>query len=389
MSGTSVLGVEQSATGSMGPSPNASGGAATSMLAYHLGHAHARSSSPSREGSVPGSRWRSRRSPGWCGSSSRPCTATTRSSTTQPWSPPSKRAGVVFVERHRRGAAGRADHAVGARLGARGGGRRRRQGRRHGRRGVPARHQGPPRGEADGRPRASTSSTSATKATTRPSAPSPRRPSAVTLIDPESGSRRLHPGRPGAGRPARPDHPRHVRVGGGARRMPRERYPDAVDRPQERPLLRHHQPPDGGAASGRTMHADPRRRFGELLEHPGAGAGGPQRRGRGPSGRRSRRRRPGLARRTRRGRRHRRSLGARPAGPGRHRRRRPDRGGRARQVTDGGRVLPASAVAAQVRPDAPGARRRCRTRAGRRARPGPIEHDREWGATEALELLEV
>ena len=39
-------------------------------------------SSPRPEASAPGSRWRSRRSRGWCGPSSRPCTATTRSSTT-------------------------------------------------------------------------------------------------------------------------------------------------------------------------------------------------------------------------------------------------------------------------------------------------------------------
>ena len=41
-----------------------------------------RCSSPNRAASAPASRWRSRRWRGWCGPSSRPCTATTRSCTT-------------------------------------------------------------------------------------------------------------------------------------------------------------------------------------------------------------------------------------------------------------------------------------------------------------------
>ncbi len=41
---------------------------------------------PAAAASAPGWRWRSRRSPGWSGSSSRPSTATTRSSTTGSWS---------------------------------------------------------------------------------------------------------------------------------------------------------------------------------------------------------------------------------------------------------------------------------------------------------------
>ena len=44
-----------------------------------------RSCWPRRGASAPAWRWRSRPWPGWCGSSSRPCTATTRSSTTS-WS---------------------------------------------------------------------------------------------------------------------------------------------------------------------------------------------------------------------------------------------------------------------------------------------------------------
>ncbi len=54
--------------------------------------------SPSRGASAPASRWRSRRSRGWCAPSSRPCTATTRSSTTGSWSTASASLGVVFVD---------------------------------------------------------------------------------------------------------------------------------------------------------------------------------------------------------------------------------------------------------------------------------------------------
>ncbi len=53
--------------------------------------------------------------------------------------------------RHRRGAPGSADHAVGPRLGSRGGGGGPGQRRLRGRRRVPAGHQGAPRGEGAGR----------------------------------------------------------------------------------------------------------------------------------------------------------------------------------------------------------------------------------------------
>ena len=54
--------------------------------------------------------------------------------------------------------------------------------------------------------------------------------------------------------------------------------------PQERPLLCHHQPPGSGSGSGRTVRADPGGRFGELVQHPGAGAGGPRERAWPPIG---------------------------------------------------------------------------------------------------------
>ena len=76
----------------------------------------------------------------------RPCTATTRSSTTSSIVERFEAQGVVFVDDIADVPPGSADHAVGPRLGA--GGRRRRRGARQLRRrlGVPARHQGPPRG---------------------------------------------------------------------------------------------------------------------------------------------------------------------------------------------------------------------------------------------------
>jgi hypothetical protein len=70
------------------------------------------------------SRWRSRPWRGWCGPSSRPCTATTRSSTTRSGGRALRGPGGGLRRRHRRGPAGPADHAVGPRLGPRGGRRR-------------------------------------------------------------------------------------------------------------------------------------------------------------------------------------------------------------------------------------------------------------------------
>jgi hypothetical protein len=101
---------------------------------------------PSPGASAPAWRWPSRPWRGWCGPSSRPCTATTRSSTTR-----------SSCERFEARASSSSttsprcprapDHAVGPRLGPRG--RRRGPGPRRlrGRFGVPAGHQGAPRGE--------------------------------------------------------------------------------------------------------------------------------------------------------------------------------------------------------------------------------------------------
>ena len=101
--------------------------------------------SPSRGASAPASRWRSRRWRGWCGRSSRPCTATTRSSTTSSSSSASSaRASCSSTTSPTCRRVARSCSRPTAR-------RRRsspppapRQLRR--RLGVPARHQGPPRG---------------------------------------------------------------------------------------------------------------------------------------------------------------------------------------------------------------------------------------------------
>ena len=110
-----------------------------------------RCSSPRPAASAPASRWRSRRWRGWCGPSSRPCTATTRSSTTswssiasRPWawsssttSPTCPTGAPIMLSAH-----GSAPEVVAAARAKR---------RLRGRLGVPARHQGPPRGAGAGR----------------------------------------------------------------------------------------------------------------------------------------------------------------------------------------------------------------------------------------------
>ena len=107
--------------------------------------------SPRRGASAPAWRWPSRRWPGWCGPSSRPCTATTRSSTTSSWSTASRTSAwcsSTTSPRCRQGAPlmlsahGSAPEVVAA---------ARADGRLRGRRRVPAGHQGPPRGEGAGR----------------------------------------------------------------------------------------------------------------------------------------------------------------------------------------------------------------------------------------------
>ena len=202
--------------------------------------------SPHPGASAPGWRWRSRPWPGWCGPSSRPCTATTRSSTTSSWSTASGTSGVVFVDDIAEVPAGPADHAVGPRLGARGRGRRPSQRRLRRRRRVPARHQGPPRGEGAG----------------RQGLPDrlrrPRGPRGGGRHD-GGGARRHPPGRDRWTRstPSPPStsrsrcSPRRRSSTATGRRWPRRdrgAVPRAVAAGPQRPLLRHHQPAVRAAA---------------------------------------------------------------------------------------------------------------------------------------------
>ena len=107
--------------------------------------------SPNRAGSAPAWRWRSRPWRGWSGSSSRPCTATTRSSTTGSSSTGSASSGVIFVDDIDDVPAGAplmlSAHGSAPEVVGRGAG----PGPVRGERGVPARHQGPPRGQGAGR----------------------------------------------------------------------------------------------------------------------------------------------------------------------------------------------------------------------------------------------
>ena len=126
----------------------------------------------------------------------------------------------AFRRRHRRCPGGQADHAVGPRLGTGGRGGRGGSGRRDGRRGLPPRHQGPSRGPADGGSglrrhlrrtcRARRSRWCRRRGAPRGHAGRPRRRPQGLLP---------HRRRPRG--PARPDHPRRLRVGERVWKKPR------------------------------------------------------------------------------------------------------------------------------------------------------------------------
>ena len=132
--------------------------------------------SPSRGASAPAWKWRSRRWRGWCGPSSRPCTATTRSSTTGSSSSGSASRAWCSSTTSTQCPGRRAAHVVGARLGTRSGCRgaaprplrRRTRCARSSPRCITRPRSAPARD--------SRSSTSATPATTRRSARSRSRP---------------------------------------------------------------------------------------------------------------------------------------------------------------------------------------------------------------------
>ena len=230
--------------------------------------------SPRPGASAPGSRWRSRRWPGWCGPSSRPCTATTRSSTTSWSSTASSDLGVVFVDDIAEVPDGPADHAVGPRLGARGRGR------------------GPASGAASwstpcarwsprsttrsrcGPARATASSTSATRATRRRSARWPSPPTPSTWSSRSTTSTRL------------PDFDQPVallaqttlshRDWAGVLDAAARALPRPVDAGPQRPVLRHHQPPGGADGDRPAVRRRRRHRLGQLVEHPGPREAGPR-----------------------------------------------------------------------------------------------------------------
>jgi hypothetical protein len=275
-------------------------------------------SSPNPRGSAPGSRWRSR--PGLDGPHVRrpPSTATTRSSTTSWWSSGSRRQGVVFVDDIARRAGGQPDHAVGPRLGARGRRRGPQRGSLRGRLGVPARHQGAPRGEgARGqglphrlrRPRGP-------RGGDRHDGGGPRRDHRVEI---GRGGRRAAAVRTSRLRCWR--RPRSRTATGRASPCASRAVPRRLDAGPQRPVLRHHEPPGGADGDGAPLRCRRRDRLGQLVEHPGArearSRGGMRARLPGQLGRRT-------ARRPRRHRRrHGRGLGSRGAGRRRARASRP------------------------------------------------------------------
>ncbi len=290
--------------------------------------------------SAPASRWPSRRWPGWCGPSSRPSTATTRSCTTSGSCERFQDLGVVFVDDIAEVPPRPPGHAERPRLGARGGGRGPGPGRLRGRRRVPAGHQGAPRGQGAGRqglpdrlrgprgprgggrhdgggPRGHPPG----RERRRRRAPSPTSTEPVALLAQTTLSHRDWAGR----------------ARGHPRALPRD-----VDAGPQRPVLRHHQPPVGAhgdrarAATRWSSSARPTR------PTPGRSRAWPAT----PAA-------PGCYRVNGAeelpddlhgiDRRHRRGLGPRGAGRGRHRPpgapRRRGRGGHHRR----GRVLPAAA----------------------------------------------
>ena len=212
--------------------------------------------------------------------SSRPCTATTRSSTTSSWSTGSSALGVVFVDDIADvpdgspimlSAHGSAPEVVAA---ARARGSYVVDSR------VPARHQGAPRGEGAGRQglphrlrrprgprgggrhdgrrarRRSTGSSRSPRSTALPQFDEP-----VALLAQTTLSHRDWAGVADADEAT---------------------LPGGVDARAQRPLLRHHQPPVGADGDGAPMRRDRRDRLGQLVQHPGAREAG--RRGRVPAG---------------------------------------------------------------------------------------------------------
>ena len=176
--------------------------------------------------------------------------------------------------RDRRRARGCAADVVGPRLRARSG-RGRARTRPSGReRGVPARHQGAPRGQGPRQqgvhgvvrgPRGPRRSHRHPRRRTR------RHAAGRTRARPRAGCR--HGARPVEGRALGPDHvvaPRLAGRDGGCART----VPHLVDRVARRPLLRHHQPPAGAARHRDACRCHRGDRERQLVEHHRTHEGG-------------------------------------------------------------------------------------------------------------------
>ena len=207
------------------------------------------------------------------------------------------RAGRGLRRRRLRSAGRCAADALGARLGARDRRRRPRRGPLRGQRGLPARHQGPPRG-ASARPQGLHRAVRRARRARR----GRRHARGRARSHPARGARRRHRPRARRGRRRRPggdagaDDPRAERVDRPPRGRPSPGGRRVDGRPQ-RPLLRDHQSP-GRAHRDRSPRRRGRRdRQRELLEHARAREGRSRRRLRhgapGRRTRRARRRRPG------------------------------------------------------------------------------------------------
>ena len=235
--------------------------------------------SPSRVASAPASRWRSRRWRGWCAASSRPCTATTRSSTTSSIVERFERQGVVFVDDI-------ADVPPGTPI-------------------MLSAHGSAPEVVAAARARGSYVVDSVCPLVTKVHH--------EVRVRAGKGYRIVYVGHegheeavgtmavaPGLDQPGRVGRPRSTRspefdepvallaqttlshrdwddVAVAVQRA----LPRRVDARPQRPVLRHHQPPVGADGDGRALRRDRRDRLGQLVEHAGAREAGP--RGRVPT----------------------------------------------------------------------------------------------------------
>ena len=231
-------------------------------------------SSPSPAASAPVSRWRSRRWPGWCAAFEPPVYCYHEIVHNKLVVERFEAPGRGVRRRHRR----RARRA--ARSCCRRTARRPRSSPRPGARqlrrrlGVPAGHQGAPRGQGPCRqglpdrlrrprgPRGGGRHDG--RRARRRSAASSRSPRSTRC--PSSTSRSRCSPRPRC----------RTATGRASPCAVQRALPRRVDARPQRPLLRHHQPPVGADGDGRAVRRDRRHRLGQLVEHRGAREAGPR-----------------------------------------------------------------------------------------------------------------